>query len=121
MTDEVEQVRFRQAILTAVADPDMAKILEWATFRCKSVNEVIKETDIPHSTAYRKIKWMLDEGLLFTERIEITQDGKKTSLIRSTIRSINITYEIGKITVKIEKNVDVIQKRAERLFSLDSD
>jgi hypothetical protein len=121
MTTNVERDRFRQAILSALADPEMAKILDCATFSCKSVNEVIIQTRIPHSTAYRKIRWMLDEGLLFAEKIDITPDGKKFSLVRSTLKSINISYNMGKITIQIEYNVNLLEKTAERLFSLGRD
>jgi predicted transcriptional regulator len=115
----VERDRFRWAILAALADAEMTKILECATISCKSVNAVIMQTGVPHSTAYRKIKWMLEEGLLFTEKIDITPDGKKFSLIRSTIKSLNISYDHGKTTVHVEYNVDRLEKMAERLFSLE--
>lgn len=114
----VKRDTFKHAIMTAMADKEMVKILDCATFRSRSVNDVIRETGISHSTAYRKIKWMLEESLLFTERIEVTPDGKKFSLFRSTLRSINARYEHGKLAVDIEYNVDVLEKTAERLFSL---
>jgi DNA-binding transcriptional ArsR family regulator len=117
----VEHDRFRRAILAALADSEMTKILECATFSCKPVNFVIRQTGVPHSTAYRKIKWMLEEGLLFTERIDITPDGKKFSLIRSTIKSLNINYDHGKTTVHVEYNIDRLEKTAERFFSLEQD
>jgi DNA-binding transcriptional ArsR family regulator len=113
--------RLKHAILTALADKEMVKILESATFRPTSVNEVIRDTGISHSTAYRKIKWMLEEGLLFTEKISITDDGKKFSLFRSTLRSIVTKYDQGKMTVQVEYNIDVVERTAERLFSLSSD
>ena len=121
MTVIVMRDRFKHAILTALADNEMVKILESATFRPTSVNEVIRDTGISHSTAYRKIKWMLEEGLLFTEKISITDDGKKFSLFRSTLKSIVTKYDQGKITVQVEYNIDVVERTAERLFSLSSD
>jgi predicted transcriptional regulator len=121
MTVIVMQDRFKHAILAALADNEMVQILDCATFRSASVNEVIKDTGISHSTAYRKIKWMLEEGLLFTEKINITEDGKKFSLFRSTLRSIDTRYDQGKVTVQVEYNINVVERTAERLFSLSSD
>jgi predicted transcriptional regulator len=121
MTEIVMRDRFKHAILTALADMEMVKILDCATFRAISVNEVIRDSDIPHSTAYRKIKWMLEEGLLQTEKISLTEDGKKFSLFRSTIRSIVTQYEQGKVIVHIEYNINVAEKTTERFFSLSSD
>ena len=121
MTVIVMRDRFKHAILTALADDEMVRILDCATLHSTSVNEVIRHTGISHSTAYRKIKVMLEEGLLFTEKISITDDGKKYSLFRSTLRSIVTKYEQGKIIVQVEYNIDVIERTAERLFSLSSD
>ena len=50
MTVIVMRDRFKHAILTALADKEMVKILDCATFRAISVNEVMRDTDIPHST-----------------------------------------------------------------------
>jgi len=113
--------RFKHAILTALADKEMVKILDCATIRAISVNEVIRDSEISHSTAYRKIKWLLEEGLLHTEKISLTEDGLKFSLFRSTIRSIVTHYEQGKVIVHIEYNINVVEKTAERFFSLSSD
>ena len=68
-----------------------------------------------------RIKWMLEEGLLFTEKINITEDGKKFSLFRSTLRSIVTRYDQGKVSVQVEYNINVVERTAERLFSLSSD
>jgi predicted transcriptional regulator len=119
MTIVVERPRFRRAILEALADEEMVKIMDCATYSPTSVNDVIKQTGISHSTAYRKIKWMLEEGLLFTEKIDITHDGKKYSLFRSTLKSVSTKYEHGKISVELEYNVNVLERTAERIFSLD--
>jgi DNA-binding transcriptional ArsR family regulator len=115
----VRQDGFRQAIMTAMADKEMVKILDCATLSSRSVNDLIRQTGISHSTAYRKIKWMLEESLLFTEKIEVTPDGKKFSLFRSTLKSISARYEHGKLDVEIEYNINVLEKTAERLFSLE--
>jgi predicted transcriptional regulator len=121
MTIIVMRDRFKHAILTALADNETVKILESATFHPTSVNEVIRDTGISHSTAYRKIKWMLEEGLLFTEKISITDDGKKFSLFRSILKSVVTKYDQGKMTVQVEYNIDVVERTAERLLSLSSD
>jgi predicted transcriptional regulator len=121
MTTIVMRDRFKHAILTALADKEMIKILDCATLRPISVNELIRDTGISHSTVYRKIKWMLEEGLLFTEKINITDDGKKFGLFRSTLRSINTKYDQGKVSVQVEYNINVVERTAERLFSLSSD
>lgn len=108
----------RQSVLAALADQEIVKILDCAMVREKSVNEVIRECDIPHTTAYRKIKWLLDNGLLLSTRNEVTEEGKKFTLFRSVFKSLRIDYEFGNIAVFAEYNVDPVEKVTERLLSL---
>lgn len=110
---------FKRAILSALADKEVMAILESAMLHAKSANDIIKVTGIPYTTTYRKIKWMLDGGLLMVERIQLTEDGKKSSLFRSTLRSMTAKYEYGHTVVETEQNVDMTTKTAERFFSLD--
>jgi hypothetical protein len=63
---------------------------------------------------------MLDEGLLVVESIQITPDGKKFSLVKSTFRTITFKYEYNEMTIETEENVDVLKKITEKLFSLSS-
>ena len=63
---------------------------------------------------------MVENGLLVIEKIVVSKDGKKFSLLKSVFKSINIKYEYDRVTVEIEQNVDVLHKVAQRIFSLDS-
>ena len=111
--------RLKQAILAALADDEIIKILDSAMYHSKSVNDVIKECDIPHTTAYRKIKWLLDEGLIVIDKVQITQDGKKLSLFRSVLKALNIKYEYNSVIIEADQNLSIVEKITERFFSLD--
>jgi len=65
----------------------LSKILDSAMNQSKSVKEILKDTNITHSTGFRKIKWLLKEGLIILDKIIITPDGKKFSLYHSTLKS----------------------------------
>jgi len=54
----------KQDILTALADKEMLKILNLSMYNSKSVNDIIRESDISYTTVYRKIKWLLDKEYL---------------------------------------------------------
>ena len=108
----------RQSVLATLADREIVKILDCALVRERSVNEVIRECNIPHTTAYRKIKWLLDKGLLLSTRNEITEEGKKFTLFRSVFKSLRINYEYGNIVVFAEYNIDPVERVTERLLSL---
>jgi hypothetical protein len=114
----IDSERLSNSILTCLADPEMRKILDSVMIHSKSVNEISRETSIANTTTYRKIKWMVEEGLLIVSSIQITDDGKKTSLFRSALRSINIEYTNSEIKINAERNVDVFEKTAQDFFSL---
>ena len=86
--------------------------------RAITVNNIIKECNIPHTSAYRKINWMLDKGLLLIDKIEITSDGKKYSLIRSVLKSLLVKYEYNSLIVEAEYDLDAAEKLTERFLSL---
>ena len=111
--------RLKQAILAALADTDMVKILDCAMFNHKCVNDIIKECDIPHTTAYRKIKYLLDQGLLVCTRMDFTEDGKKFSLFKSVFKSLNIKYEYNNLVVEGEYSIEPMEKISQKVFSLE--
>ena len=74
--------------LLALADIELQKILDAAIYQSKSGNQIIKETNISHTTAYKKIRWLVEEKLLIVDKIEITEDGKKSSLFRTGTKII---------------------------------
>jgi hypothetical protein len=54
------------------------------------------------------------------DRFEITPDGKKSSLVRSTLRSIAVKYEEdGTVSVEAEANVNALKKVMKNFFSFE--
>ena len=60
----IKNERLKRSILSALADIELQKILDATMSGPKSVNQIMRETKIPHTSAYRKIKWLLEEKLL---------------------------------------------------------
>ena len=110
--------RLKRALLVALADTDLQKILDAAMYQSKSVNQIINETNVSHTTAYRKIKWLLEENLLIVDKIQITEEGKKSSLFRTVLKSFNVKYEYNNVVIEAEQNVDTLRKITEKFFSL---
>ena len=113
----VKGERLKRAILLALADTELQKIMDTAVYQSKSVNQIIQESNVSHSTAYRKIRWLVEEKLLIVDKIEITEDGKKSSLFRTTLKSFNIKYEDNNLLVEAEQNFDTMRKITENLFT----
>jgi predicted methyltransferase len=114
----VKTERLKQAILLALADTELQKILDAAMYQSKSVNQIIEESNVPHSTVYRKIRWLVEEKLLIVDKIEITENGKKSSLFRTILKSINVKYENNNVVIEAEQNLDTLRKITENFFTL---
>jgi len=115
----VKSQRAKKAILASLADVEMVKILDSLMFHSKSINDIIRETNIAYTTCYRKTNWLLKEGLVKVDKIVITPEGKKFSQFHSVLKSINVKYEGNEIIVEAEQNFDIIKKTMERFYSLD--
>ena len=64
---------------------------------------------------------MVENDLLVVEQIKLTDDGKKSSLFRSTFSSVKVNYENGEVHVEMIKNANKMKPIAERFFSLGED
>lgn len=112
--------KIKKAITAALADEDMMKIMNSVKDESKSLRSIMTERNIAYTTAYRKTKWLLNQSLLVVDRFEITQDGKKSSLVWSALRSIDVKYEQdGTIFVEAEENVNALKKTMKNFFSIE--
>jgi predicted transcriptional regulator len=110
----------KTAILAALADKDVTKILNAVMLRSKSVNTIMREQNIPYTTVYRKTKWLLNKGLLVVDKIEITSGGKKSSLVHATLQSIAVKYEQdGTIIIEAEENLNALKRVMKKFFSME--
>jgi predicted transcriptional regulator len=116
----VKSQRAKKAIVAALADEDMMKIMNSVTDDSKSIRTIMTERNIAYTTAYRKTKWLVNQSLLVVDRFEITPDGKKSSLVRSALRSIVVKYEQdGTVFVEAEENVSALKKVMKNFFSIE--
>ncbi|MGA9845028.1 MAG: hypothetical protein WBP64_06805 [Nitrososphaeraceae archaeon] len=116
----IRSQRKKNALVTALADEEMLKIMNSVMHRSKSFNEITAEnSDIPRTSAFRKIKWLLNEDILIVDKIVITAAGKKFSLFQCTLRAINVKYENNDVIVEAEQNIDIPKKWVMKFFSLD--
>jgi len=81
-----------------------------AILHSKSFIDIVRETAIPQTTAFRKTKSMLNDGMIFVEKMEINSEGRKCNVYRSWLRTAYVKYELGKVSVEVEENVSVKSK-----------
>jgi predicted transcriptional regulator len=109
----------KRSMLKALADEETSRILVCTTSKPKSVMEVVKECDIPHTSAYRLVNELKNSGLLVIEKMELAEDGKKFALYRSAFTSITAKLDGGKIEVDAQVNKDTMSKVFRLFYSLD--
>jgi predicted transcriptional regulator len=100
------------AILDAISDGQMMDIINCIREKGKSMNDIIKETEISRTTVHRKIQSMIKNKLIEIENFAITPDGKKSKLFRTRLKSIKIKYEGNNMFVIIEEVPNIVSKIA---------
>ena len=111
----VKSQKVKRAIITALADEELVEIITQNPLTIlQGIMAIFHVT-----TAFRKIKWLLNEGLLIVDKIVITSSGKKFSLYHSTLKAINVRYENNDVIVEAEQNFDIAKKWLEKFLSLD--
>lgn len=112
VTDET----YRKNLLRALADDQARKIIARTISGGKSVADIVRECNIAHTSSYRLVNELKNQGLLIIEKIAVGRDGKKYLLYRSCVRDVIVNFEGGIMSVEVSPNVDIIEK-TQRLFS----
>ena len=80
--------------------------------------DLVREHGIPMTSAYRRVKELMDCGLLEVERIVLTNDGKKFDLYRSTVTAVNVRFGNGVLEVDVTLRSTAEEKIMRRFLSL---
>ena len=70
----------------------------------KSVVEIVKECDIPMTTAYRRVKELEESKILKVTGSIITDDGKKYFLYQNRLKSVYVVFGLESLEVQIVEN-----------------
>ena len=97
----IQELERKDAVLLAMSDEYMRKILCSVMSEAKSVEEISKENGIPLSTCYRRIRELLSFRLARIERTIITPEGKKYETFRSLIADAKISFSVEDLSVEV--------------------
>ncbi len=111
----IREGKLKEALLQAIADKQASVILSAASWKPVSIMDLVREEGLPPSSAYRKVKELMDQGLVAVARTVVTKDGKKYDLYKGAYREITVHFRRGSIEVDVLPNRDVLE-RAFRLF-----
>ena len=94
----------KKALLKALSDDYSRTIMNNTIESSKSVVDLVKECDIPMTTAYRRIHELEDSNILKVTGAIVTDDGKKYYLYQNRIKSIYVTFGLKSLDVQIIDN-----------------
>lgn len=84
-----------------VMDAYSARILLGTWERAVSALELSQRFGIPIAACYRRIRALQEMGLVFCERELPSRNGKGLQLFRSTVRSVRVVLEEGKLRARV--------------------
>jgi len=94
----------RKAILKALSDDYSRTIMNYTIEQSKSVVDIVKECDIPMTTAYRRVHELEGNKILKITGSIITDDGKKYSLYQNRLKEISVVFGLESLDVQIIDN-----------------
>lgn len=106
----------KENVIKAVLDEVNAKILVMTMRNPVTVQDIVSELEISPATCYRKIKELVDEGLIVEVNKVLVEGQKRRSAYISTIENIKIEVSKEGINVgfkekqKIVEILDLIKK-----------
>ena len=94
----------RKAILKALSDEYSRTIMNKTIEKPKSVVDIVKECDIPMTTAYRRVHELEENKILKVAGSIITNDGKKYFLYQNRLKSIYVVFGLEELDIQIVEN-----------------
>lgn len=96
--------KLKKDILKALSDEYSRTIMNFTIEKPKSVVEIVKECDIPMTTAYRRVNELEENKILKVTGSVVTDDGKKYFLYQNRLKSIYVIFGLEALDVQIVEN-----------------
>ena len=94
----------RKAILKALSDEYSRTIMNKTIEKPKSVVDLVKECDIPMTTAYIRVHELEENKILKVAGSIVTDDGKKYFLYQNRLKSIYVVFGLEELDIQIVEN-----------------
>ncbi len=91
-----------QFILETFVDPEKNKILNLTAEKALAVPELLEICEIPTTSGYRTINYLIENGLLIKSSGDSLRNGKKINRYRSIFEDVKIHIEKDKVSVYIK-------------------
>lgn len=97
-----------QSILKAFSDDEMSKILNASIGEPWTITEILEKLNISKTSGYRKINFLIEQGLLIKSGYDLTTNRRTVDKYKSLFDNVNIDFN-NKVTVNVQFTPEVIK------------
>jgi predicted DNA-binding ArsR family transcriptional regulator len=98
----IKDLSLTKLILETFSDKDKNNILNTVIDEPRIISEILEILKMPQTSGYRKVKSLIDNGLLITQGHINTRGGKKVNKYRSVFGNVRINIKKNKIIVQVQ-------------------
>ena len=105
----IQDINLAGTIVEAFGDPDKKSIVGAVTDTPKTTYEILRKTQIPQTSGYRKINHLIDLGILVAKGQIETAEGKKINKYTTYFQNFRINIAKNVITVDVQISKEILQ------------
>ena len=99
---QIKDQELSKIFLESFADPDKKLIIGAVMNEPMIIYNIIEKCQIPQTSGYRKINFLIKHGFLVSSGFELAQDGKKVKKYETIFDSVKMDIVKNLVTVKIQ-------------------
>lgn len=103
-------VPMSSAMLDALGDEPSRTILRTAISSGKTIEQIAEEQGLALSTCYRRVRKLVDMGLMLLERTVVTRAGKRFGVYRTAFATATVWFDAEEVRIEVSPNPDVVDK-----------
>jgi len=99
---QIKDEELSKIILESFADSDKRLIIGSVMDESLIISDITRKCQIPQTSGYRKINFLINNGLLVSSGFELTQDRKKVKKYETIIENVIMEIVKNSVSVKIQ-------------------
>ena len=99
---KIEDYFMARLILETLSDSDKKGIIDAVLDQSRTISDILEVCKIPHTSGYKKIKSLIENGLLITDGFINTPEGNKINKYRSIFQNGRIGINKNSVVVEIK-------------------
>jgi len=99
---QIKDQELSKIFLESFADSDKRLIIGSVMDKSLIISDITKKCQIPQTSGYRKINFLINNGLLVFSGFELTEDGKKVKKYETIIDNVIMKIVKNSVSVKIQ-------------------